>query len=36
MLLMAVLTGDRNNESFFYKKMFGRSAGPKKVTMIMR
>ena len=34
---LAVLAGDRINEGFFYKKMYGRFAGrPKKVAVIMR
>ena len=27
---LAVLTGDHINNGFFYKKMFGHFAGPKK------
>ena len=28
--LLAILTGDRINEGFFYKKMYGLLASPKK------
>ena len=30
MWLLAVLTGDRINEGFFYKDMYGRFAGQKR------
>ena len=32
MWLLAVLTGDRINGVFWYKKMHGRFAGPKKAS----
>ena len=32
---LAVLTGDRINEGF-YRKMYDRCAGPKKVAVITR
>ena len=33
---LAVLTGDRINEGFFYKRMYGRFAGHKKMAAITR
>ena len=36
MWLLTFLTGDRINEGFFYKEMYGRFAGPKKVAAITR
>ena len=36
MWLLAILTGDRINKGFFYKKLYSRFAGTKKVAVISR